>query len=281
MYRDAVFRFTSAGVDQPDVNARIIISECLRINYADFFLKKDSFLSLEERGNIESFVLRRIKREPLQYIIGEWPFLDLMLKVRPEALIPRSETEQWTDFLIGELKKYFPSGQFNFADIGTGTGAIGLSIAKKYPESRAFLVDVSMKALSLAKHNSQNNSVLHQNIAFVQSDLLSIFKDSSLDLIVSNPPYIPESDISGLMPEVRDFEPGLALSGGNTGFEIIFRLITQSERVLRAGGKFVIEHGWNQRNEIIRYCMSTFLPLYCGVDYENKDRFIILEKKPK
>ncbi|MBF0545194.1 MAG: peptide chain release factor N(5)-glutamine methyltransferase [Candidatus Riflebacteria bacterium] len=278
IYSECTEKLLAAGFDEAALNAEILVAECLGLKKSEMHLNYGSPLNSSDLEKINIWLERRLRHEPLQYIVEKWPFLHLQLNVGPGVLIPRTETEYWTDLLIKSIKRFFPSEKFIFADVGTGTGAIGLSIVKQYFGSSGFLIDLSPKALNVAKTNMINNSISPEKICFTISDLLSGIKAESLDLIVSNPPYISETEIPELMPEVRDFEPQIALVGGPDGSEIIFRLINQSRVVLKSGGILAIEHSWNQQKKIVDFCIPYFKILYMGKDFEEKERFLFLEK---
>jgi release factor glutamine methyltransferase len=220
---------------------------------------------------------RRLAHEPLQYILGEWCFLDFDVNVGEGALIPRPETEEV--FLAAEkaIKANSIRPDFHFADIGTGTGILGLAMAKYFPESIGYLVDVSDNALEIAKSNLQKYSELKPRLSLIKSDLLEAFKTDSLNVIISNPPYIDSEEVKSLMPEVVDYEPHLALDGGRNGLELIDKLLNQAKTVLKNKGLFIFEHGHGQRDEIKKLLSPCWKIIKEGNDFADKERYFVLQ----
>ncbi len=166
------------------------------------------------------------KKKPLSYIIGWVPFLELKIKVTPPILIPRPETEEWVHQLIEKLssnKRHIKK----ILDIGTGSGAIALSLAKNFPEAEIWAIDINQAALCLAQENAEINAI--NNIKFLQSDLFEKLQDQKFDIIVSNPPYIPESMQDALSASVTQWEDPNALFSGPTGLNLIEKILKESQ----------------------------------------------------
>ncbi len=264
-----------AGIEDAGFETRLILSHCLGISQLALSQNKTRVISASEKGFLEIALSRRAGREPLQYIFGVWPFLDFELQVGPEALIPRPETEEWVAFLLDSLASEFGERPFSFADIGTGTGAIGIAINRRFSASVGVLVDVSPEALALARKNGQMVSGSQARVGFLMSDLISAFRDGSLDLVVSNPPYISTRDLETLMPEVGHFEPRLALDGGKDGLDAISRLLAEVCRVLKPGGILAIEHGDGQRGAILTLPAPGLTPTLSRNDAAGRERFLV------
>ena len=225
-----------------------------------------------------SLLHRRCQHEPLQYLVGEWGFLDFEVQVGPGALIPRPETEEV--FLAAARaidERPFKTG-FRIADIGTGTGILGIAMARRFPGAAGFLVDLSAEALALAQGNLKKFSEIEGRLALLQGDLLSAFADASLHMIISNPPYVVSEDIPNLQPEVSKFEPEMALDGGPHGIELIEQLLVEAWRVLLPGGLLVFEHGHGQRPELLKLTASRWQLLLAGDDLCGRQRYLVLER---
>ena len=185
---------------------------------------------------------RRRHGEPIQYITGETEFYGLPFRVTHDVLIPRPETEHLVEKVIG-LVASVPSPRI--VDIGTGSGAIAVALARQLQNVAITAIDLSAPALTIARENAELNEVTHQ-IRFLQGDLLAPAAGEQFDIVVSNPPYVPEIDRPTLSVEVRDYEPGLALFAGNDGLEIYRRLIPQAFACLVGGGFIALEIGYGQ-----------------------------------
>lgn len=218
---------------------------------------------------------RLVSGEPLQYVLGEWDFRSLTLKCDPRALIPRPETEELVTRVLKWLKNN-PSSQPRFiVDVGTGTGAIILSLAAEYKAPAAFLgTDISEEAISLAKENAIKSG-LTNSVKFAVMDGLDDFDEPEVvDVIVSNPPYIESAVCETLDPRVKDFEPRLALDGGESGLEFYDRYLADALNILKPGGAVFFEIGENQ-GEALRKLMEGygFSSISIEKDYAGHDRY--------
>ncbi len=185
---------------------------------------------------------RRLKGEPIQYIVGEVEFYGLPFRVTPDVLIPRPETEHLVEKALA-FAAQFPVPCI--LDIGTGSGAIAVALAHKLPNAQMTAIDLSAAALTVARENAALNSVTAQ-IRFLQGDLLAPVAGEAFDIIVSNPPYVPTTDRASLAVEVRDHEPALALFAGEDGLDIYRRLIPAAFAALAPGGFIALEIGYGQ-----------------------------------
>jgi len=244
-------RFKKEGLATPRLDAEVLLAEALGTDRVGLYTHFDQPLQLEELGRFKKFIQRRLKREPVAYIVGRREFWSLPLKVTPDVLIPRPETE----ILVAEALKALASldgKAFHILEIGTGSGAISIVLAKEFPAARILATDLSAKALSLAEENARQNGVREQ-IHFLQGDLFRPLPPGcKFDLIITNPPYIPQGEISQLAPEVRDFEPRMALDGGMDGLDFFRRALPRVGEFLVPGGWFLAEIGAGQDQEILR-----------------------------
>jgi release factor glutamine methyltransferase len=236
----------NAGVPEPGREAASLIAIALGRDRTFLYAHPEYQTTTDEIARIGSFLRRRADREPLQYIRGSQEFYGLDFEVTPDVLIPRPETEMLVERAINYLNGI---SKPRFMDIGTGTGCIAISILKHVPEARALAVDISPAAISVASRNAEQNDVADQLI-LIESDLYSNVPAEGFHLIVSNPPYVPEPDIEGLQPEVRDHEPHLALTDGRDGLSIIAEIVQRAPEFLLPGGHLLVEFGFGQAEAV-------------------------------
>ncbi|MFA6622699.1 MAG: peptide chain release factor N(5)-glutamine methyltransferase [Fibrobacteraceae bacterium] len=237
--------FQKKGVPDARLDAQYILAHGLKMKRMDLYLNFDRPLTAGELDALRPLVARRANREPLQHIIGSTSFRGHEILCDRRALIPRPETESLVDLLKERL-----AGREKtlVADIGTGTGAIAIATAKEIPGTEVIATDISRDALALARENAEKNSA---QITFYEGDLLAaIPAERKLQAIVSNPPYIPDSEKERLQREVRDFDPSLALFGGTDGLAIIRNLLKQTADRLEAGSPVLLEIGSEQADTL-------------------------------
>lgn len=213
-------------------------------------------LALEQRAALEGLAARRASGEPLQHLTGTQEFFGLSFKVTRDVLIPRPETEHLVEAVLDwahrESDVRPESGShLQIADVGTGSGAISVALASVLEGASITAIDISPAALAVARFNAEQHGV-DSRIRFVQGDLLGLFASApaSLDVVASNPPYVALADRDTLAPEVRDYEPELALYAGANGLGIYTRLIPQAHAALRPGGLLALEIGYGQREAL-------------------------------
>jgi release factor glutamine methyltransferase len=210
----------------------------------------DAVLDKESEERYVEAVRRRIRGEPLQHITGEQEFYGRIFRVSPAVLIPRPETEILVESVLNLAKDQ--KKEVHFADVGTGSGCIAVSVAAELPGCSGWAVDVSLEALAIARQNAIQHRVSGR-IQFVCGNLLDAFPpEPAFDFILSNPPYVARRDAAGLPDMVRDHEPHVALFGGELGYEVYFRLIPQAAARLLPGGHLVLEVGIGQSPEVVR-----------------------------
>ncbi|MGD9630248.1 MAG: peptide chain release factor N(5)-glutamine methyltransferase [Pyrinomonadaceae bacterium] len=203
-------------------------------------------LNLREQELFGSVVLRRSRREPLQYIVGKQEFYGLDIVVNPDVLIPRPETEILVERAIEITGTARPN---SILEIGIGSGCISIAILKHCPAASGLGVDISDRAIRVAQQNASMHGV-DGRLRLLSSDVFSDVGPERFDLIVSNPPYVPKSDLNGLQPEVRDHEPVLALTDGDTGLRIIERIVGGAPEHLKPGGHLLVEIGFGQSEKV-------------------------------
>lgn len=275
--------FEEKGVDSPRLTAEIMLAHVLGVSRLDLYLGYDKPLNQDERSRFRELVKRRASREPLAYIIGEKAFWKLDLEVSRSVLVPRPETELLVEAAVEKVRAsdLFSRGKIIFADLGTGSGAIALSVLSELDNSFAVAVDRSCPALSLASRNSSLNH-LSERISFIRSDWCSAFSVKFLfDFIVSNPPYIRTGVIPGLQPEVSVFEPREALDGGQDGLFCIRKIIGTAFDHIKPGGFLMMEIGYDQGDEAKKmiekseYCRNVEIIR----DLSGNDRIVCAVKK--
>lgn len=230
-------------VDSPGLSARCLVEQALSLDRLQLVMEPERELCAEECERVWQLVRRRGLGEPLAYILGTREFYGLDFLVTPDVLIPRPETEH----IVEQVQARFdPECSFFFADMGTGSGILAVTLAVLFPAARAVAVDMSRKALAVARTNARAHGVADR-IAFVQGDMRQATVGSeTLDLLVSNPPYVTEHEYAGLSREVVDHEPVLALVSPEDGLEHLRSLAPHALRALKPGGRLYAEIGWKQ-----------------------------------
>lgn len=239
--RLAEARLEQAGVPDADVDAAYLLASVLKEDTLAMRINGHRELAAPQRAAFDAFCDRRAAREPLQYILGETEFMGLTFHVEPGVLIPRADTEILVEKALAWMK---PGARV--LDIGTGSGAIAVSLAKLGRQAQVTAVDVSDRALEIARRNAERNGAA---VEFVKSDCFSALKGRKYDMIVSNPPYISEDEMRGLMPEVTR-EPELALFGGTDGLDFYRRISREAPEYLNEGGCLLFEIGWLQKDAV-------------------------------
>jgi release factor glutamine methyltransferase len=244
---NAATMFTAAGISTARLDAEVLLRHTLNRDRAWLLAHFHDRLDDKLRGIFERAVERRVQREPLQYITGKQEFWGLEFAVSPEVLIPRPETELIIETVLNSVRD--KAQAYNLVDLCTGSGCIAVVLASELSEARVIATDKSPGALAVARENARTHNVLDR-ILFFEGDLTapldSLDIDGQVDIIVSNPPYVRSGDYPALQPEVRDYEPGLALFAGPEGTEVHERIINAAIRYLKSNGLLIIEMGIGQ-----------------------------------
>ena len=244
--RELTDRFRSSGVESPELNAEWLLASLLNCSRTELLLRLDETIPDSQLEHLNSQAARRAKREPLQHILGTACFCGLEFQVTPAVLVPRPETEELIE-LAFEAAKTMPCPVIY--DFGTGSGCIAVTLAKRLAKAKVIASDISDEALRLAKANAEQHEVI-KRVEFRQADSSALAAGEQVQLIVSNPPYIPTSEIEELEPEVRDYDPRLALDGGRDGLEFYRMLARLGQVALTPGGSLIAEFGDGQEDEI-------------------------------
>ena len=236
-----------AGIDTPRLDAKILLAHVLGCQVQGMGFRTDQTLSDEQSQRFFQLIQRRLDRQPVSQIIGERGFWTLDLTVTSDTLAPRPDSES----LIEAVLEVLPDRNqpLRVVDFGTGTGCLILSVLSEYPHSFGLAVDLSPAALAVASGNALRCN-LSDRVQFIQSRWASALPDQHFDLVLSNPPYIPDAEIDGLEPEVSRWEPRLALSGGPDGLECYRDLVPQIARILAPSGWAVLEVGQGQAADV-------------------------------
>ena len=231
-------------LDTSRLDVEVLICHALNWRRAKLYSHSDYLLSQQEQDNILTLINRRLHHEPVAYITGFQEFWSLPFKVSPATLIPRPETEH----LVEEALNKIPQEQnIRVLDLGTGSGAIALSIASERPKARITAVDISEDALAIAEENQHQLQL--KNVTLLQSNWFEKLAPTEFDLVISNPPYVAESDPHLSQGDVA-YEPSIALSSGSKGLDDIEKILSQVTPYLRPGGWIMLEHGYNQASNV-------------------------------
>jgi release factor glutamine methyltransferase len=246
----AVSQLTRAGVPNPRVDAELLVGHVLDLNRGQVQSKAitDAALAEADASRIAELVERRAAREPLQHITGRAPFRQLNLAVGPGVFVPRPETEQVVQFAIDALRAVFLSEPVG-VDLGTGSGAIALAMATEVPHARVYGVEVSPLAFVWTKQNFRETGAANATPVFTDLAVALPELNGTVSVVISNPPYIPRAAIPR-DPEVRLFDPEIALYGGDDGLDVVHQVSATGLRLLHSGGTLVMEHGELQAAEI-------------------------------
>lgn len=272
--------FIRREIDSPRLSSEILLAHCLGVERLDLYLYHDRPLNRNELTAFRRLIERRVDREPVAYITGSKGFWESEFQVKPGVLIPRPDTERLVELSLEALsERALPNGRV--LELGVGSGAVIISLAKTNPELSCFASDISLISLEVAALNAQKELGVSK-VAFVVGSWFTPFNSrAKFDLIVSNPPYIPTGDILGLQPEVSLFEPSLALDGGSDGLACIRTIMMQACDYLVPEGILLMETGSDQRErveEIFRDCPG-FSSIEFFDDYAGLNRVVRLGKK--
>lgn len=269
--RELIADLTGQLNDNALYEAQELVMSVLGISNTELVLNRNREVSENDKTAVYEKLLRRKKGEPLQYITGTAGFMGLEFKVTPDVLIPRADTETLAEEIIS-----IADGCAKLLDIGTGSGCIGISVAHFKPDTEVTFLDISKKALEIAKYNAKKNNV---NGIFVNMDILKEYPKERFDIIVSNPPYICDYVIKDLQTEVKDYEPYGALSGGADGL-LFYRRITEiAPGMLNENGILAYEIGCDQGEAVSELMRKSFCNVRVLKDLCGNDRVIIGEMK--
>ncbi len=248
----------SNGIDDSHIEARMLLGYITKLSPVQIYMHPELILSQEQEENLQELVERRLCHEPAAYIVKNREFYGIDFYVDSRVLIPRPETELIVDIALKATKSSstYPAKPLLIADIGTGCGAIAISLAINLPRSKIYATDISLLALEVAQLNCKRHKVTGQ-ITTLQGNLLEPLPEP-VDLLVANLPYIKSTDLADLSPEITNFEPRMAIDGGKSGLDYIRQLLEQARGKINNNGCLLLEIGQNQYKEI-NHLISSFL----------------------
>lgn len=263
------------GIESARLNAEQLVGHALGLKRMQLYLQFERPLTEAELEKIRPLVRRRSLREPLQHVLGETEFFGLKLKTDRRALIPRPETEYLLELVVQKLTV----SPATILDLGTGSGAIALGLAKQYPEARVTAVDASAEALTLARENGVATR-LAERMTWLESNWFEqVGSGAVFDLVISNPPYLSEQEVEGTEPEVRGFEPRAALTPGGDGLAALEIIMLGSRERLAPGGLLALETGIAQHATLLtRLDALGFAQAESQKDLTGRDRFVFARR---
>jgi len=278
VWKAAQARLKEGRIDSPAIDARLLLEAAAGASRMDILTDPYRVVSDEQRAAYEAMIERRLRREPVSRIIGRKGFWKILLNVTPDVLSPRPDTETIMDVAMLAFAR---DQAFTVADLGTGSGAILLALLTERPAATGVGTDISSEALAVARENAANLD-LNTRAAFLRTEWAAGFADAGFDLVVSNPPYIPTDHIQTLDPEVRDHDPHLALDGGPDGLQAYRDLVPEIARVMKPGGTFAVEIGWDQGPQVkALFENAGFADVKIVKDLAERDRVITNGPDPR
>ena len=270
-------------IENPRLTAEVLLAHQLNIDRVTLYINFDQPLNESEISGYRSLIKRRLQHEPLQYITGVQEFWSLDFIVNPQALIPRPESELLVELAINQLKppNAFENHPPKILDLGTGCGALAISLTKEVQEAKIWATDISSGALKLANLNARKHGVADR-IKFKHGDLWNplINQDITFDIILSNPPYIACEEYNDLPPEIRDYEPRLALDGKGDGMYYIEKSLKGGLHFLNSGGLILLEMAPDQTNEALNLIgqIKGYGESYRIKDYSHRYRVVMAQR---
>ena len=264
------------GVESPRLQTELLLAHLFKMPRMKLYLNFERVLTPVETDALRQMVLRRGQHEPLQHITGSTSFCGLEIVVNRDVLVPRPETELLAEFGWKFLNQLSDGRAL---DLGTGSGCIAIALAVKCPTAKIVATDISADALALASQNAARHGVM-ERIQFLQSDGFTVLSDEArFDLIISNPPYISSAEIAMLQPEVRDFDPRIALDGGTDGLGFYRLIAPQAAAFLKTDGKVMLEFGDGQAEAIRKiFEKEKWIVESVEQDYSHQPRILVARR---
>ena len=264
--------FKSKNIQSARLDAEVLLSHVLRQERIYLYVHFDEPMEQNELSKFREYVKKRAQHVPIAYIIGEREFMGLPFKVTKDTLIPRPDTEILVENVLNNVDR---DKEIEIVDIGTGSGAIILSLLVNLPKAQGKTVDISSKAIEVAKENAVNLQV-NDRCEFFVGDLFAPLNGSKFDLIVSNPPYIPQKDIVTLEDDVKEYEPVSALTDGGDGLSYYRRLLSEGKAYIKENGFIALEIGIYQSEDVKQIAMDNgWKDIKIIKDYAGIDRVVL------
>jgi release factor glutamine methyltransferase len=272
----AILQLEAAAITEARLHAEVLAFHVVNCDRAYLFAHPERELTAAEQSDYDALIARRAAGEPLQYLTGHQEFWKLDFLVTPAVLIPRPETEHLIEEVLALVKKDPPSARLRLIDVGTGSGAIAVTLARELPHAEVYAVDLSPGALEVARRNAER---LGAHVHFAQSDLLAavLTNDAPFDFVVSNPPYVGLNEQDKVEEVVKRHEPPMALFAGDDGLDVIRRLIPQAFQALRPGGWLLMEIGYTQSSAVTAL-LAGWNNVHCVPDLAGIPRIIAAQR---
>jgi len=271
---EALSRLEKREYNHPELEVKLLMEEVLNCDRIFLIMNGNDELDEELGSSFMDLVEIRMTGKPIQYILGHQEFMGLDLQLNDQVLVPRGDTEILVEYIIEWAKNL--KKDINILDIGTGSGAIALSLAHFLPEAKVWTVDINTDALDIARKNAKLLEVSNR-VTCVESDLFNSLNKEVFDIIVSNPPYIPSRVIDTLQEEVRFYEPRNALDGGEDGLDFYKMITKEAPNWMNDGGLLAYEIGHDQGIAVSKLMESRFTNIEIKKDYAGKDRVVVGE----
>ena len=263
--------FSDNDFDNPRKEIEILLQDILKCGRVDLYLRFEEPLIKMQLGKLRKWVQQRKTREPIQYITGKAGFYDLILNITPDVLIPRPESERLVEVLIETVRE---KSSISILDIGTGSGCLALALGRELPNAKITGIDKSLKAIEIAKLNAVTLKI--KNVIFSQIDLFENNIEGKYDVVISNPPYIPQIEIEALMPEVKNFEPHSSLTDSADGLTFYHKISEISKGIINSKGWLFLEVGLGEhpKKAMQIFSNNTFKNVELIKDYNGDDRVL-------
>jgi release factor glutamine methyltransferase len=268
------------GVDSPRLSTEMLLAHVLGVDRLKLYMDPDRPANDLERATFRELVERAVAHEPVDYLVGKSPFFSMMLYVNPGVLIPRPSTETLIEHVIQHARRTPGFHSPLIADVGTGSGAIAIALAKHIPHSRVIATDISEKALDTARKNAEDQGVADR-IDFRHGDMLEPIEHERLRYLVSNPPYISDAEWRDVQPNVKDYEPESALRGGGDGLRYLRVLIEKGRPLLDRPGQLVLEAAASHKPQLLKLAQSAEVwdNAHMLADHEHLPRVLVCDAR--
>ena len=265
--------FKEKDFDNPRLEIEWLLCALLDCNRIDIYLRFEEPLSKQQLKKLKTWISKRIKKEPLQYITGSCDFYGRDFIVNPNVLIPRPETERLIDIALNRLDN---SSELRILEVGTGSGCIAVTLGLEIPNSYIYAVDISPNALEVANINKQRQKA--ENVNFLEMDILKFIPDETFDCLISNPPYIPKEELKVLMKDVKDYEPLIALTDNSDGLIFYKKFADIASNIIKPGGYIILEVGLKDHPKLVSRLFSELgYETQLEKDFNGDDRVIIIK----